>query len=173
MLAQNGFTADRNILDSPLSFGEVLGGEAGHEVARMNQGVRTEFYIVSPGIAFKPYPSCAYSHWAIDAALELKGGAAIAPNNIVEIECRTSSGLLHILIYSHPKTALEGKFSLEFCVAITLIDGEVSLKQFTDEKVKDSAVQQLMEKIKYVHPPEMGAGLVDLKGELVVRLQKW
>ena len=171
ILAQNGFTADRNILDSPLSFGEVLGGEAEHKVARMDQGIRTEFYIVSPGIAFKPYPSCAYSHWAIDAALELKREAASVPNNIVEIECRTSSGLLHILIYSHPKTALEGKFSLEFCVAIALIDGEVSLKQFTDEKVKDSAVQQLMKKIKYVHPPEMGAGLVDLRGELVVRFQ--
>ncbi len=173
VLAQSGFTADRNILDSPLSFYEVLGGETGNqvEVAKMKQGVRAEFYIVSPGIAFKPYPSCAYTHWAIDAALDLKREGMINPNDIVEVECQTSSGLPHILIHSHPTTALEGKFSLEFCVAVTLIDGEVSLKQFSDEKVKDSAVQELMRKIKYVHPPEMGSGLVNLKGEVVVKLQ--
>lgn len=171
ILAQSGFTADRSILDSPLSFCEALGGEVRYEAAKMNQGARTEFYIVSPGIALKPYPSCAYSHWAIDAALDLKREAVIAPSNIVEVECRTSSGLPHVLIHSHPATALESKFSLEFCVAIALIDGEVCLKQFSGEKVKDSAVQELMKKIKYVHPPEMGSGLVDLKGEVVVRLQ--
>ncbi len=170
-LAQRGFTADRNILDSPLSFCEVLGGEAGQEAAKVNQQGRKEFYILSPGIALKPYPSCAYSHWAIDAALDLRREAAIAPDNIVGVECRTSSGLPGLLIHSHPETALEGKFSLEYCVAIALIDGEVSLKQFTDEKVNASAVQELMKRIKYVHPPEMGTGLVDLRGELVVKLR--
>jgi 2-methylcitrate dehydratase PrpD len=171
ILAQSGFTADRDILDSPLSFCEVLGGKAENEMTRLNQKVRTKFYIVSPGIAFKPYPSCAYTHWAIGALLDLKKEAMIEPNNIVEVECLTSSGLPQLLIHHRPKTALEGKFSLEFCVAIALIDGEASLKQFTDEKVKDSVVRQLMEKVKYVHPPEMGSGLVDLRGEVVVRLQ--
>ena len=101
----------------------------------------------------------------------IKREPLITSNNIVEIECQTSSGLPHILIHSHPKTALEGKFSLEFCVAIALVDGEVSLKQFTDDKVKGSAVQELMKKIKYVHPPEMGTELVNLRGKLVVKLK--
>ena len=171
VLAHSGFTADGSILDGPSGFCEVLGGRAGHEVAQMNQRVGAEFYIVSPGIAFKPYPSCAYSHWAISAALDLKREAGIDPNDISQIECRTSSGLPRVLIHSHPKTGLEGKFSLEFCVAIALIDGEVSLKQFSDEKVRDPAVQELMKKIRYVHPPEMGSGLVDLGGEVVARLQ--
>ena len=75
------------------------------------------------------------------------------------------------MIHSHPKTALEAKFSLEFCVAVALIDSRVSLKQFTNEKVNDSVVQELMKKIKYVHPSEMGAGLVDPRGKLVVKLR--
>ncbi len=170
-LAQERFTADRNILDSPLSFCEVLGGESGREVAQMNQGSKAEFYIISPGIALKAYPSCAYSHWAIDAALDLRREAMISPDDIVEVECQTSSGLPRVLIHSHPKTALESKFSLEFCTAIALIDNEVSLKQFTNEKVKDSAVQELMQKVKYVHPSEMGSGLADLRGELAVKLR--
>lgn len=171
MLAQAGFTADKHILDSPLGFCEVLAGEVGYGMAKTTQEPRKEFYIVSPGMALKPYPSCAYTHWAIDATLELKRETVTDPNNIVEVECRTSSGLPRLLIHSHPATALEAKFSLEFCIAIALIEGEVSLKQFSDEKVKDSAVQELMEKINYVYPPEMGSGLVDLRGEVAVRLQ--
>lgn len=172
ILAQSGFTADTDILDGPLSFFEVLGGETGHkpEIPEIKQGAMT-FYIVSPGIALKPYPSCAYTHWAIDAALALKKEYAIDPSDIVDIECRTSSGLPHVLIHSHPATALEGKFSMEFCVAISFLDGEVSLKQFSDQKVQDSAAQKLMGKIRYTHPPEMGSGLADLNGELLVRLQ--
>jgi len=169
LLAQQGFTADRNILDKPLGFYEVLGGEAEHEIDKINQEVEAGFYIVSPGIALKPYPCCAYSHWAIDAALNLKREAMVTPDNIAEVECQTSSGLPCILIHSRPETALEGKFSIEFCIAISLIDGEVTLKQFTNEKVKDTAVRELMKKIKYVHPPEMGAGLVDTGGKLVVK----
>jgi hypothetical protein len=48
--------------------------------------------------------------------------------------------------------------------SVALIFGEVFLKQFSYEKVKDSAVQELMKRVKYVHPPEMGSGLVELKG---------
>lgn len=171
ILAQWKFTADRDILDNPLGFCEVLGGEAEQEVDKTNQGVKAGFYIVSPGIALKPYPSCAYSHWAIDAVLDLKREASIGSTNIVGIECRTSSALPSLLIHSRPTTALEGKFSLEFCVAIALTDGEVSLKQFTDERVKDLAVQELIKKIEHVHPPEMGLGLTNRGGELVIKLQ--
>jgi len=169
VLAKHGFTADRNILDSPLSLCEVLSGQAKQGV--VDSGVKEEFYVVFPGVALKPYPSCAYSHWAIDAVLDLKREVTIASDKIIEIECQTSSAIPQLLIHSHPKTAAEGKFSLEFCVAIALIDNEVTLKHFTDEKVRGSEVQGLMKKVKYVHPPEMGSGLVDLRGKLVVKLE--
>jgi 2-methylcitrate dehydratase PrpD len=167
MLARQGFTADRDILDSPLSYFEVLNSQAD---PKANQETKEGYYIISPGVALKPYPSCAYSHWVIDAALALRERFKITPDNIAGIECRTSSGLPGVLIYSSPKTALEGKFSLEFCTAISLIDGEASLKQFTDDKVRDPVVRELMEKVNYVHPPEMGSGLTDFRGELVIKL---
>lgn len=169
LLAQRGFTADVNILDGPLSFSEVLSGGMAPQVKLREP--EAELYIISPGVALKPYPSCAYTHWAIDAALDLRRKVKINPDGIIEVECRTSSGLPKILIHSRPQTALEGKFSLEFCIAIALVDGEASLKQFTDDRVKDSQVQKLIRKVKYVHPPEMGAGLVDLRGEVVIKLK--
>lgn len=170
LLAQAGFTADSHILDSPLSFGEVLSGAAGPHLDKIDEALQAGFYLVSPGAALKPYPSCAYSHWAIDAALALRKETRLILDDLAEIECQTSSGLPKLLIHSHPRTGLEGKFSMEFCVAISLIDGEATLREFTDEKVDEPAVWKLMQKVRYVHPPDMGTGLINLRGRLVAKL---
>lgn len=53
-------------------------------------------------------------------------------------------------------------------MAIALIDGEVGLRQFADEKVLNPKAQQLIEKVRYVHPEKE----TKLQGETVtVRLQ--
>ena len=57
--------------------------------------------------------------------------------------------------HHQPQTGLEGKFSLEFCTALSFIEGKVTLSQFTDEKVKDSAVQELVSKTRIILDPEI------------------
>jgi 2-methylcitrate dehydratase PrpD len=170
MLAQLGFTADKDILSSSLGFFEVFGKGAEHD-EQANLELGDELHIVSHGIGIKPYPSCAATHWAIQATLDLKKNYGMNPADVIQIQCRTSSGIPQILIHHHPKTALEGKFSLEFCVAIALLDGEVTLSQFTDERVRDPAVKELMSRVKYAHPTEMGTSLAELSGEVVVKLR--
>ncbi|MFC1990336.1 hypothetical protein ACFLVW_07300 [Chloroflexota bacterium] len=71
-------------------------------------------------------------------------------------------------MYSCPKNALEGKFSVEFCVAIAFIDGKASLEQFTNERVSDPTVQELISKTKYVHLSEFERTQM---GEIVVKLR--
>ena len=39
------------------------------------------------------------------------------------------------LIHHRPKNELEAKFSMEFCVAILLLERKAGLAQFTDETV--------------------------------------
>jgi 2-methylcitrate dehydratase PrpD len=52
-----------------------------------------------------------------------------------------------MLIYPDPQTGLEGKFSLEFCLALALTDRVVKLEGFTDSKVKDPQIQNLIKRI--------------------------
>ncbi|MRR17925.1 MAG: hypothetical protein EG826_15870, partial [Deltaproteobacteria bacterium] len=54
-----------------------------------------------------------------------------------------------LLIHPRPKTETEAKFSLEYCVARALLDGEIGIGQFTPEKIKDVRVRSLIPK---VHP---------------------
>jgi 2-methylcitrate dehydratase PrpD len=168
VLARDGFTADSHILEGNLGFLDVLGTKKEHEIGRV---LGSKFYIISPGVSIKPYPSCAGTHWAIDAVLSLRKDAGINFKDIAEIECRTSKEVPRILIHSRPRTALEGKFSLEYCITIAFIDGEVRLKQFTDERVQDPQAQELLKRVRYVHPPEMGDKLSDIPSEMIIKLK--
>jgi len=77
-----------------------------------------------------------------------------------------------LLVYSQPQSGLQGKFSLEYCVAAAIIDGEVSLRQFTDERVLSSEAQGFISKVelKLLNVPK-GVSLLNVPQPLKVKLQ--
>lgn len=158
LLAERGFTADESILEGPLGFAQVLAGE-GHG-DRMTKGLGDPFDIVSPGLETKPYPCCRLTHRCLDALFSLLREHHPSPDEVEGVECRTSDILPQTLIHPRPQTALEAKFSMQFCLAIALLEGEVTLRQFQDAKVREPGVRRLMERVCFVHPP----GVVGLKG---------
>ncbi len=87
--------------------------------------------------------------------MKLRSEQSFRIEDIVQIECATNKSVPKILIHHHPQSGLEGKFSIEYCVAVALLDGEVSLDQFTDKRALAEDVQHLVTKVKYVHPPEL------------------
>jgi len=93
------------------------------------------------------------------------------PEEVEEIECRVSPLMIETGASIHnPKTGQEGRFSLEFDMAIAIIDGELSLKQYTDEKVNSPIVRELMKKVKTTFPEGIGMGMEEPQ-EVVVRLR--
>ena len=71
----------------------------------------------------------------------------------------------------HPKTGLEGKFSVQYTLAAALLDGAVTLSSFADERLRRSDMQMLLSKIAVTMTPdittEYNAGrYVDLEIEL-------
>jgi 2-methylcitrate dehydratase PrpD len=152
MLAQKGFTADESILETPFGFCSVLGGEGEYNLARMTESLGNPFAIVDPGLDMKPYPCCRVTHRCIDAILDIIEEHHPTAEEVAEVECRTSPFSPQILIHHRPKTALEGKFSMEYCLARALLDGEIRLAQFSEEKVLDAKAQELLQRVKYVHP---------------------
>ena len=170
LLAQNGFTANSNILDGTSGFCSVFSGGARRRLLDKTWDLGNNWHTISPGISIKPYPSCRATHSSIDAILYLKKKYNIRADQVAEITCKTSKMVPKLAMYNQPTNGYEGKFSLEYCVAIALLDGEVSLKQFTDSKVLSTAAQQLLRKIKLVHPDNWPIG-VDLMQELMVKLK--
>ena len=155
LLAEKGFTATERALAGQAAFAKVLGKNSQYDLDAVCRQLGSPFDVVSPGIWLKAYPSGAATHSSISAALQLRSEHSFNADEVVEVECATNKAVPRILIHHHPKTGLEGKFSLEYCVSVALIDGEVSLDQFTDERALADDIQSLIPKVKYSHPPEL------------------
>lgn len=113
------------------------------------------FEAISPGIVFKQYPSCGSTHPAIDALLSLRKEHKLRPEDVERVECAMDYRRRSVLLYDRPETGLQGKFSMQFCLAVALLEGQMGLRQVTDEKVRDPAVRSWMERIEvYVHPEQ-------------------
>jgi len=158
-LAQAGFTADANIIEAPLGFARVMGHDGEVDWAKAGATLGKTFVITGPvGLAIKPYPSCGFTHTAIDCALDLRQ-QGVKAEDIVEIELGTSPFDTQLLIHHRPRTGLEGKFSLEYCVARALVSGGVRLNSFSEEAMVDPEVQRLIEGMKWTEKypmPVMG-----------------
>jgi 2-methylcitrate dehydratase PrpD len=76
------------------------------------------------------------------------------------------------LLHHDPKTGLEAKFSMEFCMAILLLERKGGLGQFSDTVVRRADVQAMMRKINfYVDPEAEGAGFDKMTSLLKITLK--
>ena len=71
--------------------------------------------------------------------------------DIEAIEIGFPTGTATALISENPQTGLEGKFSIEYVAAATLLDRKITLETFTDVMVQRPAVRALMAKVKRLH----------------------
>jgi 2-methylcitrate dehydratase PrpD len=101
--------------------------------------------LVEPGASYKLYPCCYSTHSAIQGALELvKEHGRFDPSTIERIESRTSSRALAHTDRPHPKSSLEAKFSVQYCVARALVHGQVALDHFEGRAHDEPAIQSLL-----------------------------
>jgi len=106
-------------------------------------------------VGIKRYPSSGRTHPAIDAMLDLVMENDIRPEDVDSIVCGGSYSTPKLLIHSRPRTAMEGKFSMEFCLAIALLERQVSLSQFVDAKLQDPRIRQLIKKVTFYVRPDL------------------
>jgi len=147
-LASLGFTASTDALEHPQGFLTAISPSGKIELHRPIQGNTKSLYILQYGLNIKKYPTCYYTHRAIDALIGLIRSQKIDVENIRNIEVRISKEHAIVLRNHDPKTALEAKFSIEFAMACALIDGCVGLAQLTDESVLRPRIQALMKKVQ-------------------------
>lgn len=152
-LAAAGLTADRTALEGPRGFLRAMSGGEAPDVAALVERLGEEWDITTAGIGVKLYPCCYATHRAIDAALELRKRHSLTPSNVREVHIVVSPGTLLPLIQRQPRTGLEGKFSLGYCLAAAFLDGAVTLDSFSDAAVRRPEARRLMD---LVHVEEGG-----------------
>ncbi|HXN16117.1 MAG TPA: MmgE/PrpD family protein [Usitatibacter sp.] len=156
-LAALGFSASPNGLEAERGFFQAAGGGYSAEMIDGRLGDPWTFHF--PGISIKPHPSGSLTHPGMAVMLELIGRHDIRPERVKRVRVGTNHNMPNALIHHRPRNELQAKFSMEFCMAILLLERKAGLAQFTDEVVNRADVQALIERVHFgVHPEAEAAG---------------
>jgi 2-methylcitrate dehydratase PrpD len=131
-LASLGATCDPAVMDQWLG---LVGGDPAQ--------IDLSGPAVPGGLAIKMFP-CCYALQRPISAIREQLDPGIDPADVAEIKVRTTDSAVHPLIHHQPGTGLEGKFSLEYAVAATLLDRNPAFTSFTDAAVRRPGAQRLV-----------------------------
>jgi 2-methylcitrate dehydratase PrpD len=155
--AERGWTAAPTILEAPRGFFRAAGGGFDDNAIRGKLGKPWTF--ANPGISIKPHPSGSLTHPGMTEMLRLILENDIKPEQVASVKVGTNSNMPNALIHHRPTDELQAKFSMEFCMAILLLDRRGGLREFTDETVARADVKAMIEKVDFgVHPEAEAAG---------------
>jgi len=146
-LAREGFTASAVALEGKQGYAAAFG--ASHALDPAIEALGRRWQLLESGIAVKPYPSCALTHAAIDALLDLRARHGFGADDVAAIEVGVNRVAPDVLAHTRPTTPLERKFSMQFCAAAAAAEGRVDLASF-EAAEPAAAVRSLMERVQMV-----------------------
>ena len=154
-LAAAGLTASTTILEAPRGFLDAFAGGGSPCAEEIVESLGRPYALAEPGMNMKPYPCCLSTHPAVDALYDLVEESSITAADVARIEVSLVEIATQVLRYHAPKTGLQGKFSIEYCLARMLLDGDLRLETFTDQAVREPLLQEWMTKV-HVTTDDMG-----------------
>ncbi len=86
--------------------------------------------------------------------LRLIHSNSIRAADVELVEVGTNRNMPNTLIHHRPTTGLQAKFSMEFCMAILLLDGKADLTKFTDAMANRPDVQEMIGRVRFYTDPE-------------------
>ena len=144
VLAQMGWTASADVFGPQGFFDTFLHGDAQPDL--LTRGFGDPYRMIKPGVGFKKHPSNYFTHRPIDAALALREEHKLDPKQIERVEIVFPR--FDYVNRPQPISGLDGKFSVQYATAIALIDGEVTVDSFTNERRYAADVVALLPKVQ-------------------------
>lgn len=155
--AELGWTTTDKILEAPRGFFQAAGG--GFDADAIAGKLGAPWTFAFPGVSIKPHPSGSLTHPGMTELLRLIREHGIKAGDVERVDVGTNQNMPNALIHHRPKNELQAKFSMEFCMAILLLDGRGGLPEFTDEVVEREDVKAMIERVNFhVHPEAEAAG---------------
>lgn len=149
LLARKGFTANPDAFEHKQGFLKLFSDGGQYDVARVLDGWGAMLDIENPGASYKVYPCCYSTHSAIQGALALvREHGLFATDEIDRVETRTSERALKHTDRPYPKTPLEAKFSVQYCVLRALTEGKVILEHFEGAAHAEPRIEGLLKRTR-------------------------
>jgi len=157
LMAREGYSGPVEVLEGKEGLFEVLNNVEWHPEALLD-GLGEKFLITRCG--YKAFPTEALTHQPISAALQIRQEQHLAPDQIAEVLVETTvrgADILSDPSKYKPKTRETADHSLPYVIAAALADGAVLPSSFSDEKLQDPVIWDLLSKINVIADPEIDA----------------
>jgi len=155
-LAEAGFTASPLALEGEYGWARTMNARSIPQAEALRTTLGQPWELTEPGIVLKRYPSCGGTHCALDALIAIRNRHDLRYEEIERIDCDASPFAHKVLLYSRPTTGLEGKFSMEYCLAVAAVHGDTSLHHFEDASTRDPRITGLLPKISFNPRADLG-----------------
>jgi aconitate decarboxylase len=153
LLAQKGWTASADVFGPKGFFDTFWGGEA--EPEKLVEDFGSPWRMIDPGVGFKKHPSNYFTHRPIDAALALRREHGIEAGQIDRVTVDFAE--FRYVDRPNPETGLDGKFSVQYTTLVALLDGEVTVDSFTNERRFAADVRALLPRVEMMIDPAIPA----------------
>jgi 2-methylcitrate dehydratase PrpD len=141
LLAKEGFTSADSALEGQYGLIEALGPIPEEIVDDLARNLGTRFDLDTIGVNVKPFASCTATHSGLEAMLRIMDKNSIIPADVESIEADLKP---YPLVRQRPTRGFEGRFSMPFCLAMTMIYRSLDPGDFTDEHLSEPLVQKLI-----------------------------
>ena len=162
-LAAQGFESATRLLETEKGLLDAFIQDRAVEVPPLDFGARWE--ILRNG--FKPYASCRATHASIQAARAL--APRLAGKQVRRVHARVHPNVMVVAGNLNPRTPLECKFSVSFCIAMGLRGYRLVATDFGDAVLQDETVTRLLPLVELEvvqdQPQYESHLVVDLEGE--------
>jgi 2-methylcitrate dehydratase PrpD len=126
--------------------------------------------LIDSGIALKRFACCGAIHSAQDALLDLLEAEPFSPQQVTHITCRVNRSVPNILVHHVTQDGLEGKFSMEYSLAVCLVDGWAGLAQYAPERASDPALLPIMQRVEVIVDESIPVDMAYFPSVVTVRL---
>ena len=153
LLARKGFTGITNILEADYGgYCKVMADDADMALLTDALGERFETGVVG----FKPYAAGGSTHTGHEAVKEIMQENDLTADTIEKITIRTTTATYHHTSWKYrPDGVTAAQMNMHYVVAVTALEGDIFIDQFTEEKIKDPAIIDFSRKVEVVADPEL------------------
>lgn len=161
LLAKNGFTASARAIEAPRGLVQVVSDKRDWSEVTGELGERFEISFNT----YKPFACGVVIHPSIDACVQLRE-RGVRAEQVERIELKVHPLVLELTGKKEPKDGLQGKFSVYHGCAVGLIFGRAGEREFSDEVVTRSDVDQLRRKVVATVDQQIDEASVDVTATL-------
>jgi len=147
LMAKEGYTGTEAIFEGKEGLMDVFGPNWDEE--KLVGGLGESYRILN--CSMKAFPTEALTHTHLTATLKLVKENDIQPEDIEEVVVTTIARACDILFDPHkyePDSRETADHSLPYCIAAAIVDWQVTVNSFSDEKLHDRRIRDVIHKIR-------------------------